>query len=210
MKLDLAAMNSLLMLLKSNPATNDCALRPLLTEYVHHDAAIDATYIRQFRQRVAYFYATNPNYLELFLEEANMLLEESPITEGEHKVLDDHIVRINFNNILLKVMAEGSSTWEALAFLHRCKREMPEFDFRIRIKQNNHPCSLVYNTANERLNVIRYGDAISVDMQYMQHNGHNWSYFAPVINDSDIHVGVICESIIITEDIDTYEWVLKK
>ena len=63
MNLDIATMHSLCMLLKSNPATNDCALRPLLTEYVHHDAAIDATYIRQFRQRVAYFYATNPNYL---------------------------------------------------------------------------------------------------------------------------------------------------
>ena len=107
MKLDLAAMNSIVMLLKSNPATDACALRPLLTEYVHKDVVIDATYIRNFRQRVAYFHASNPNYSELSLEEVSMLLEKSPITEEDHKILDDPVVRINFNDMLLMAMCSG-------------------------------------------------------------------------------------------------------
>ena len=35
MKLDLTSMNSVIMLLKSNPATNARSLRSLLSEYVH-------------------------------------------------------------------------------------------------------------------------------------------------------------------------------
>ena len=69
------------------------------------------------------------------------------------------------------------------------------------------PCALVYTTADGRINAIRYGDVISIDMQHMQHNDYNWPYFAPVINDSDMCVGVICDSIVITEDVDTHTWV---
>ena len=53
-KLDLDAMNGVIMLLKSNPTTDARALRTLLNENVHHDVAFDASYIRNFRKRVAY------------------------------------------------------------------------------------------------------------------------------------------------------------
>ena len=133
------------------------SLRSLLTEYVHHDVAIDCNYIRNFRQRVACFHAANPSYSDLTINEANMLLEKAPLSKEEHKVLDNPIIRINFKEMLLKVMAEDSSTWETLAFLRRCKEEMPGFDFRIRLNERNHPCSLVFTTANGRSNAIRYG-----------------------------------------------------
>ena len=198
-KLDLVGMNSLIMLLKSNPATNARSLRSLLTEYVHHDVAIDCNYIRNFRQRVAYFHAANPSYTDLTINEANMLLEKAPLSEEEHKVLDNPIIRINFKEMLLKVMAEDSSTWETLAFLRRCKEEMPGFDFRIRLNERNHPCSLVFTTANGRSNAIRYGDVLSLDMQHRQHNKHNWPYFGPVIKTSDMTICIICEAIVISE-----------
>ena len=108
------------------------------------------------------------------------------------------------------VMTEGSSTWEALGYLKRCKKEIPGFDFRIRLNEKNHPCSLIFTTPNGRMNAIRYEEVIMIDMQNKQHNIQNWSYFAPVIKDMDMKVGVICEAIVISEDIDTYAWVLKK
>ena len=203
-------MNGVILLLKSNPTTDARALRPLLNEYVHHDVAIDASYIRNFRKRVAYFHASNPEHTELNIDDANSLLKKSPLTDEEHKVLDNPMVRINFNEMLLKVMSDDSSTWEALAFLRRCKIEMPGFDFRVRLNENSHPCGLVFTTPNGRLNAIRYGDIISVDMQHRQHNNYNWPYFAPMISNSDMKIGVICEAIVITEDIETYAWVLKK
>ncbi len=115
--------------------------------------------------------------------------------EKEHKVVQE---------ILLKIMVEDSSTWETLAFLHRCKDEMPGFDFRIRLNKRNHPCSLVFTTANGRNNAIRYGDVISLDMQHRQHNKHNWPYFGPIVKTSDMSIGVICEAIVISENIDSY------
>ena len=209
-KLDLCGMNTVIMLLKTNPAIDTRSLRSLLAEYVHKDVAIDCTYMRNFRQRVAYFHATNPNYTDLTINEANLLLEMNPLSEEEHKVLDNPIIRINFQEMLLKIMAEDSSTWEALAFLRRCKDEMPGFDFRIRLNERNHPCSLVFTTANGRNNAIRYGDVISLDMQHRQHNKHNWPYFGPIVKTSDMSIGVICEAIVISENIDSYAWVLKK
>ena len=206
MKLDLTSMNSVIMLLKSNPATNACSLRSLLSEYNHHDVVIDSTYLRNSRQRVEYFHASNPSYTDLTISKANMLLEKTPLTEEEHKMLDNPIVRINFREILLKVMAEDSSTWETLAFLCCYKIEMPGFDFRIRLNERNHPCSIVFTTANGQGNAIRQ----SLDMQQRQHNKHNWPYLGPVIETCEMTIGVICKEIIISENIDSYTWVLKK
>ena len=95
-------MNSVIMLLKSNPSTDARSLRSLLTEYVHQDVPIDAAYLRNFRQRVAYFHASNPSYTDLSISEANMLLEKTPLTEEEHKVLDNPIIRINFKANVVK------------------------------------------------------------------------------------------------------------
>ena len=80
-------MNTLIMLLKTNPAINACSLRSLLAEYVHKDVAVDCTYMRRFRQWVAYFHAVNPNYTDLTISEANLLLEMNPLSEEEHTVL---------------------------------------------------------------------------------------------------------------------------
>ena len=209
-KIDLASMTSLLMLLKANPTTSANALRPLLLEYIHHDVPLDSTYIRNFRQRVAYFHAKNPDFKELSISEASTLLDKSPITNEERKILDDPIIRINFNDMLLKIMSEGSSTWEALAFLKRCKKEIPGFDFRIRLNENNHPCALVFTTLDGRLNAIKYGELVTIDMQHRQHNNQNWPYFAPVIKDMDMKIGVLCEAMVISEDVDAYAWVFKK
>ena len=87
---------------------------------------------------------------------------------------------------------------------------MPGFDFRIRLNERNHPCSLVFTTANGRNDDIRYGDVISLDMQHRQHNKHNWPYFGPIVKTSDMSIGVICEAIVISENIDSYAWVFKK
>ena len=86
-KLNLNGMNSILILFKSNPATYASSLRPILMEYVHRDIPLDTTYIRNFRQRVALFHTKNPTYKDISTEEANMLLEPSPVTEDESKIL---------------------------------------------------------------------------------------------------------------------------
>ena len=130
-KVNLDSIYSVLMLLKCNHAIYDCSLRPLLTQYVHHDVEIDCNYIRNCMQRVACFHALKPSYTALAISETNTLLNKVPLNEEEHNVLNYPVVRINSKEMLLKVMAEDSSTWGGLAFLRRCKEEIPGFDLRI-------------------------------------------------------------------------------
>ena len=115
-------MKTLIMVLKSNPSTNARSLRPLLLPYVTKEQDITSTFIRNFRQRVAYFLALNPNFSDLSIDEVNSLVSQKYMTEEEHKVLDNPLIRINFNDMLRKIMSEDSSTWEALAFAKRCKK----------------------------------------------------------------------------------------
>ena len=61
-KLKLSGMNSLLHILKLTPSTSAEILRPLLKYFVHHDTPLDCYFIRNFRHRVAYYHAQNPDF----------------------------------------------------------------------------------------------------------------------------------------------------
>ena len=203
-------MKTLTMVLKSNHSTNARSLRPLLLPYVNKEQDITSTFIRNFRQRVAYFLALNPNFSDLSIDEVNLLVSQKYMTEEEHKVLDNPLIRIKFNDMLRKIMSEDSSTWEALAFAKRCKKEMPGFDFKVRLDKDNHPDAIVYRIPMMRSNLLRYGYILFLDAQKRQHNEYNWPYIAPCIKDHENSIGLICESIVISEDLDTYAWILRQ
>ena len=46
-------------------------LRPIITEFVKVDQLLDCYFIRNVRQRIAYFIAKNPNFGDITQEEAN-------------------------------------------------------------------------------------------------------------------------------------------
>ena len=48
-----------------------------------------------------------------------------------------------------------------------------------------------------------------IDAQKRKYNKLNWPYIGPVIKNSDNRIGVTCEAIVTTEDIDTYTWIFK-
>lgn len=123
-RINLSSMNSILMLLKTNPSISTNSLRSFLEEHVTDDTSLNCVFIRIFRLRVAYFHATNPNYIQLTMDDARKLIKSTPIAEDEHKILDNPITRHNYNDILRKVLAEDSSTWELLAFLCQCKKKI--------------------------------------------------------------------------------------
>ena len=64
-------------------------------------------------------------------------------------------------------------------------------------------------TARMRYNLIRYGNIMFIDGQKRKYNKLNWPYIGPCIRNSDNRVGVTCEAIVTSEDIDTYTWVFK-
>ena len=137
------------------------------------------------------------------------MVSSKNISEDEHRVLDDPMIRLNFNNMLRKVMAEDSTSWEALAFVRKCKNTMPGFDFKIRLDQSHRPNAIMYMTPMMRSNLMRFGDLLFIDAQKRGHNSYNWPYIGPVIKDHNMQIGVVSEAIVIAEDLDTYAWVLR-
>ena len=98
-QIDLSGMQTIVMVLKSSPSLSTRDLRPMLTQYIPSEQELDAKFLRNFRLRVAYFLAKNPNYNDLTYEQTNGLLSKKYVTEEEHKVLDNPITRISFRDI---------------------------------------------------------------------------------------------------------------
>ena len=60
-----------------------------------------------------------------------------------------------------------------------------------------------------RSNLLRFGDILFLDAQKRGHNSYNWPYIGPVIKDHNLKIGLVAESIVISEDLDTYAWILR-
>ena len=115
-KISASRMQTLVYVLKNRPSICARDLRPIIAEFVKVDQPLDYYFIQNFRQRIAYFIAKNPNFGEITQEEADQICSPINITQEEHQVLDNPIIFTNFRDILRKVMSEDSSTWEALAY----------------------------------------------------------------------------------------------
>ena len=213
-KVSLSGMNSLLQILKVSPSTPAIVLRPLLRQFVNNDTAIDCDFIRNFRTRVAYYHSstqTSPEHIkEVSLDTAHHLLSNKNISPEEESILDNPLVRINFNEVIRKIAAQDSTTWEAFAFMKECKKNMPGFDYRICLdKDTKRPIAIVFMTADNRKNLLRYPSIIFTDAQARSHNRFGWPYMALVVKDMDMKIATTCEALVITEDLDMYSWVIR-
>ena len=105
-------MKTLVTVLKNRTSISAMDLRPLITHFVKTDQPMDSVFVSNFRQCMICFIARNPDCEEVTQDEAELLLSRKSITQEEHAVLDNPIIRTNFNDVLRKIMYEGSSTWE--------------------------------------------------------------------------------------------------
>ena len=106
-------------------------------------------------------------------------------------------------------MQNDSNVWSVLQFLKECKKSISGFDYRILRGKARNPLAILYMTSRMRYNLLRYGNIMFIDGQKRNYNKLNWPYIGPCIRNSDNHVGVTCEAIVTSEDIDTYTWVFK-
>ena len=83
------------------------------------------------------------------------------------------------------------------------------FDFRIRFNDEKLPIGLVWITYTMRQRLLKYGHVLFLDAQKRQYNKLCWPYIGPTIKTSENTVRVIVESVVISEDIETYEWILR-
>ena len=121
--------------------------------------------------------------------------------------MNDPVVQTNFRAMYGSIMQNDSNTWSAIQFLKKCKESISGFDYRILRSKTGLPTAIMYMTSRMRYNLLRYGNVMFIDGQKRKYNKLNWPYIGPVIKNSDNRIGVTCEAIVTSEDIDTYIWV---
>ena len=208
-KISLIGMQTLLHVLKTRPNTCARDLRPLMKQFVEKNQPLDCVFIRNFRQRMAYFIAKNPDCVEITKEDAELISSKKSITADEHKVLNDPFINTNFQTMLRKIWCEDKSTWEVLAYARRCKTELPGYDFRVRHDNYHHPDAISYMTPIMRNNLLRFGTVLFIDMQCRQYNEFNWPYCGIMIKTHEMKIGLVTECLSIDESLNTYNWVIR-
>ena len=99
-KINLIGIKTLLHVLKTKPSTCARDLSPLMKQFVEKNQPLDCVFIRNFRQRMAYFIAKNPDCVEITKEDAELISSKKSITADEHKVLNDPFINTNFQTML--------------------------------------------------------------------------------------------------------------
>ena len=107
-----------------------------------------------------------------------------------------------------RMMKNGSETWKALALLKEMQSQLTGFDFRIRFGDDKVPIGLVWMTYPMRQHLLQYGDIMFLDAQKRQYNKLCWPYIGPSVRTNENYVRVVAESVVLTEDLSTYKWIL--
>ena len=68
------------------------------------------------------YISTYPQCCDITLADAELMVSTKDISVEELSVLEDPLIRTNFNPMLQEIMVEDSTTWEVLAFVRRCQK----------------------------------------------------------------------------------------
>jgi hypothetical protein len=83
------------------------------------------------------------------------------------------------------------------------------FDYRIAKDKFGATCGYCWQTPVMRADLEQYGDVLFLDAMKRQQNSLYWPYIGPVVIDGDKKVRVIAESIVCTERLESYQFVLE-
>jgi hypothetical protein len=106
-------------------------------------------------------------------------------------------------------MQSGTSPWKVLAFLRMIKSEEEGFYYRIHFNEEHVPDGIVRVIKEMKINLLRFGDVMFLDVQKHQYNKLCWPYIGPVVKTNENQICCVADSIVITEDINMYKWILQ-
>ena len=209
-KYNLSKLTTVIDVIRNDPCIQTSSLRSLLQECVSPDLWINASFIRNFRQRAALFIARDiENGTMITCNDANLLVSNRSISSEELSVTDDPLIRSNLLSILRGVMQNGSTTWHALGFLKKMKSLDTGLSYRLRVDADGLPDAIMWMSPAMKKRLIRYGAILFIDAQKRDYNHFGWPYIGITIKDGTNQIGVCCESIVTTEALDVYEWLLR-
>jgi hypothetical protein len=93
-------------------------------------------------------------------------------------------------------------------FLERLKSEDEYFDYRIWKDDEGAPLGVCWITKEMRERFLLYGSTMSLDAMKRKLNSLAWAYIAPVVQDQELRVGVVAESLLIEESFEAYAFVV--
>ena len=208
-KIELSALSVVIQCIKVNPHLPSNHLRSLLASCLPLETSLSSDYVRNFRKRCNLYIASNVCNEELDLSISNKLLSSDDVSSFEIQVLESPKIYANYREIYSRIMHNGQESWKALALLKDLRHNLTGFDFRIRLNNDKLPVGLVWVTYTMRQRLLQYGDIIFLDAQKRQYNKLCWPYIGPTIRTNENTNRVIAESVVISEDIDTYVWILQ-
>ena len=209
-KYNIPQLSTVIDIMRNDPNIDARNLRTLLKDVVPSDLNLDAKFICNFRSRVALhiskFVDGDSSLTSL---SAKFLTVNKSLTQEEMSITNNPIIRTNFLSVLRKVMQTGDTTWSAIGYLKQMQIELPGTSYRIKLDCNNIPEAILWMTPQMKLKLIRFGDILFLDAQKRPYNHFGWPYIGVTIKDGWNRVGVCCEGICATEDLEVYEWILK-
>lgn len=191
--------------------------RELLREYVPNYTNLDAPQIARFRRSLATeIFKEDSARRDLGQDELDSLQKvlegKRNISLGAHLEFsaldDDPITRVNFREMLRKLMQEDSDQWAVTRLLQNTASTLKGFDYRVRRDNMGAPTGIVWMTATMRRNAVLHGEVLFLDAQKRQMNDSGWPYKAAVIKNSEFKPRVAAESLHLQEDTPSYSWLL--
>ena len=105
-------------------------------------------------------------------------------------------------------MQNGQTTWHALGFLKKMQQVQPALSFCVKYDENNLPEVIMWMSPKMKKRLIRYGDVLFIDAQKREFNHFGWPYIGITVKDGSNQISVCSESIVASEDLGTYAWIL--
>ena len=141
--------------------------------------------------------------------DAKYLTQKCAVSGTDMEDAKDPLIYSNLLSVLRSVMQSGSTTWHAIGFLKKMKSLDRGLSYAIRTDVNGLPDAVLWMTPIMKKRLIRYGNLLFVDAQLRHYNHFGWPYIGMTIKDGNNQIGVCCESIVTSEALDVYEWILR-
>lgn len=151
---------------------------------------------------------------QLVRESIHGLLESPTSTESELLSLDELPVQYidsasrDARAVLRQALKETGDAARIEFLLKTMVKKENGFQYKVATDKLGRRCGYVWMTPWQRAAFEQYGDVIFLDCMKRKQNSVDWPYIGPVVLDGDNKIIVIVESIICSERMEAYEFIL--
>jgi hypothetical protein len=206
-------LKSVIDIVRNNPAVDNTTLRKMLADHVPHFRCLDHKYLYNVRNFCLRFILDKD--CPITTEDCDNFsnIGSRPLKSQAYLELstlaDNPAMMINYHELLLRVLQNSSTTWEAKDFLDQCQQNTFGFGYKIRWNERKVPTGVLTMFAQQREDLVRYCDVMSMDMQGRQFNEWGWPMCSPMGFSCERKNCSFCDSMLPGERIQASIWVFK-